>query len=281
MSILIAYAHGTREASRRPTLAGLLWLANVLLALPAYLLFENALGHAVGRSAAVFDLGAFLEVLAGPSGLVRDVAGLVLLALALSLLVSGFLQGGILHALLHGQGGGAAGRDFFSGGARYYGRFLLLALGSPLLWVPAAAVFIPVHLMLKAAMGGSTNESLGSALFILRLVLALVLVSLVRMVLDYARIRIVREDSPRVLGSLAWAVRFVAGRFGRTALLYALLSLTGWAIFAAYLGLDGMLRKATGGAFVPAFLLGQLLIAGRGWLRVAFAAAQARLGSAA
>ena len=281
MSILIAYAHGAREASRQPALAGLLWVANVLLALPAYLLFENALGGAVGRSAAAFDTDVFLEVLTGPAGLVRDVAGLVLLALALSLLVSGFLQGGILQVLLRGQRGGAVGPDFFSGGARYYGRFVLLALCSPLLWIPAAAVFLPVHLGLRAAMRGSTNESLGVALLILRLVLALVLASLVRMVLDYARIRIVREDSPRVLGSLAWAVRFVAGRLGGTALLYALLSLTGWAMFAAYLGLDGVSRTATGGAFVPAFLLGQLLIAGRGWLRVAFAAAQAKLGSAA
>jgi hypothetical protein len=281
MSIIPAYAHGIGEAVRRPKMAGLLWLANVLFALPAYLFFSNALGDALGRSGTALDLEVFLEILIGPSGLVNGVLGLVFLGLALAALVSPFLHGGILQVLIRGGGERVLGPAFFSGGARYYGRFLALALYSAVLWLPALAVFVPVHIAMRAALEGSTDETLGVILVLVRAGLALLLVSAIRMVMDYARIRIVREETPVVLGSLAWAVRFVLGRLGRTALLYGLMCLTGWSMLAVYLGLDGLLGRAAGGAGLPTFLLAQLYIAGRGALRVAFQAAQLRFASEA
>ena len=281
MSVSTAYVHGLSEASLRPKMVGLLWLANVLAALPAYLFFSNALGDAVGRSAMPLDQNAVLEVLTGRSGLVGGVLELILLGLAVALLVSPFLHGGILH-VLQGRGGELAfGPAFFAGGARYYGRFLLLALGSIVLWLPAAALFLTVHVLLKALTRGSTDEPLVFALVLARAALAFLLLSVVRMVLDYARIRMVREGTPAVLGSLAWAAGFVVRGFGRTALLYALLTLTGWAMFAAFLGLDKVVGRAAGGAALPAFFLAQLFIAGRGWLRVAFQAGQLKLASEA
>lgn len=92
--------------------------------------------------------------------------------------------------------------------------------------------------------------------------------------MDYARVRIVREDTNRVYDALAWAVRFVFGRLGGTLLLYYLLGVTGWAMLAVYLGLNRLFPGSTTGAIVSGSLLAQLFVAGRGWLRIAYQAAE-------
>lgn len=281
MNIIRYYALGIREASRRPTMIALLWLANIGLAAPAYFFFSGALGAAVGKSAAPLDQDAMIEFLTGSGGAIRGVTTALLAAVVLSAFVSIFLFGGILHTLVRGGAGERPGQTFFAGGARYYGRFLRLTLYSIVLWVSALALFIPVHMLATAVMKDSTNEQLGFVLTVLRVVLALFLVYFNKMILDYARIRIVREDTNRVYDSLAWAVRFVFGRLGGTLLLYALLGVTGLAMLVAYFGLSRLFPGSTTAAIVSVFLLSQFFVAGRGWLKIAFQASELELSSRA
>ncbi len=281
MNILRFYAHGIREASRRPTMMALLWLANFGLAAPACLLFSGVLGAAAGRSAEPLDQSAIFEFLVGSAGALRGVVTTAAVAAVLSALLSIFLHGGILHTLVGGGTGERPGPSFFAGGARFYGRFLRLAVYSVVLWIPALALFISVHFLATGIMGDSTNERLGFALTVFRVVLAVFLTFFIRMILDYARIRIVREDTNRVYDALAGAVRFVFGRLGGTLLLYYLLGATGGAMLAVYLVLDRVLPGTSMGAIVSGFLLTQLFIAGRGWLKIAFQAAELKLSSGA
>lgn len=279
MTIIRLYVHGMREASRRPTLIALLWLANIVLAAPAGLLFSGALGAAVGKSAAPLDQEAMIEFLAGSGGALRGITTALLVAVVLSAFVSIFVFGGILHTLVRGGAGENPGQTFFAGGGRYYGRFLRLTLYSVVLWVPALALFIPVHVLVTAVMKDSTNEPLGFALTVLRIVLALFLVFFVKMIMDYARIGIVREDTNKVYGALVEAVRFVFGRLGGTLFLYYLLGVTGLAMLAVYLGLSRLFPGSTTAAIVSVFLLSQLFAAGRGWLKIAYQAAELELSS--
>jgi hypothetical protein len=281
MNIIRFYAHGIREATRRPTMIALLWLANIALAVPACLLFSGALGAMVGRSAAPLDQNAAFEFLAAPSGAIRGVMTTVLVAVALSVFVSIFLYGGILHTLVRGGTGERPVQAFCAGGGLYYGRFLRLTLYSVVLWVPALALFVAVHVLATAVMRSSTNEQLGFALTIFRVVLALFLAFFIKMIMDYARIRIVREDTNRVYDALAGAVRFVFGRLGGTLLLYYLLGVTGWAMLAAYLVLNRFFAASTAAAVVFGFLLAQVFIAGRGWLKISFQAAELEFSSRA
>lgn len=281
MNIIRICAHGIKEASRRPAMIALLWLANIVLAVPACLLFSGALGAAVGRSAMPLDQDAVFEFLTGSAGALRDIMTTVIIAVVLSAFVSIFLYGGILHTLVRGGTGERPAQTFFAGGGRYYVRFLRLTLYSVVLWVPALALFIALHVLATAAMRDSTNEQLGFALTIFRVVLALSLAFFIKMIMDYARIRIVREDTNRVYGTLAWSLRFVFGRPGGTLLLYALLGLTGWAMLAAYLVLNRFLGGSATAAIVSGFLLAQIFVAGRGWLKIAFQVAELEFSSGA
>lgn len=274
MNVIRIYAHGIREASRRPTMIALLWLVNIVLAAPAGLLFSGALGAAVGMSTAPLDQEAVFEFLTGSTVAIRGVTTAAFAAIVLSAFVSIFTFGGILHTLVRRGNAEKPGQAFFGGGARYYGRFLRLTLYSTVLWVPALALFVPVHVLATAVMKDATNEQMGVFLTVFRVALALFLVLFVKMIMDYARVRIVREDTKRVYDSLIWAVRFVFGRLGGTLLLYYLLAVTGWAMLAAYLVLNRFFAGSAPAMIAAAFLLTQLFVAGRGWLKIAFQAAQ-------
>jgi hypothetical protein len=106
------------------------------------------------------------------------------------------------------------------------------------------------------------------------LAIDLILVFFVRMILDYARIVIARADTRRVWRSLWEAAGFVFKKFFGTLTLYYMLLVTGAVIFLVYWGIHSRISTASLAAIWLAFLVGQVFIISRGWLRIAFLAAQ-------
>ena len=60
----------------------------------------------------------------------------------------------------------------------------------------------------------------------------------------------------------------------KTILLYYMLGLTGWAAFGAYFALHSTVSETSAIAVFLVFLITQVFIVSRAWLRVAFLAAQ-------
>ncbi|MHB8093355.1 MAG: hypothetical protein ACYDH0_00275 [Candidatus Aminicenantales bacterium] len=283
MSVFQCYVYGIREATRRPPMVILLWLANAAFSATAALLFAGAFGGVVGKSARDLvgktDMNAMIEFLTAPGGALEGVFLGVLAAVALFALASIFLQGGILHVLTREGEPERFCQSFFAGGGRFYGRFFRLALASIVLWFPALAVFVAADEFLKVLAPGPAREEFRLDLLVLRIGLALFLIYFVRMILDYARIRIAARDERRIFPALVGSVRFVSGRLGATLALYYLLGLTGAAAFLVYRLLEGTFSRTS----VPEVLLGfglvQLFIGLRSWLKIATQAAELRLAS--
>jgi hypothetical protein len=283
MSVIQCYVYGIREATRRPPMVVLLWLANAVFSATAALLFAGAFGGVVGRSARDLvgksDMNAMIEFLTAPGGALEGVLLGVLAAVALFALASIFLQGGILHVLTREGEPERFCQSFFAGGGRFYGRFFRLALASLVLWLPALAVFVAADEFLKALSPDPAREELRLDLFVLRIGLALFLVFFVRMILDYARIRIVTRDERRVFPALVGSVRFVSARLGATLALYYLLGVTGAAAFLVFRLLEGTLSRTSFLEVILGFGLVQLFIGLRGWLKIAYQGAELRLAS--
>jgi hypothetical protein len=280
MTIFACFKKGISEASSRPKIVLLQWLFNALFAAVAYALFSAVFASALGRSGLAADLmkkadmNVLFEVLT-TSGRPLGVMLAVLLALILIyFLVSIFVHGGILRGLVESSEDKRSGRVFFAGGSVYYGRFLRLTVYSLLLWVPALLFFSAVNVLIRAVTKDSTNEPLTFTLSIFRIVLALFMIFLVKMIMDYARIGIAVEDTHQVFRVLLGSFRFVFRRPVRTLGLYYLLGIAGWVMFAAWRFLLAGLPMTTAGAVWAGFLLTQLFIAARGWLRIAYQAAQ-------
>jgi hypothetical protein len=118
------------------------------------------------------------------------------------------------------------------------------------------------------------REQLGFFLSLARAIFALVLLHLVKMILDYARIRIAVRDSRDVFAELLRAVRFVLSRLGRTLALYYLLGLAGLVIFLLFGIADSTLPKTSPAAIMAGIILTQIFIAARSGLRIAYQSAQ-------
>jgi hypothetical protein len=280
MNILTCYKKGTGEATARPKIVLLLWAANAVFAVLAYMLFSSVFASALGRSGAAAglmkapDMNVLFEALMGSGRPLGVLQAAIFTLILFYFFVSIFLQGGVLAGLVDGSLDDRSGRVFFSGGAQYYGKFLRLAVYSLVLWAPAAIFFGLVSALMKALTGGSTHEQFTFCLTLVRVALAVFLLFLIKMIMDYARIRIVTGKTNKIFRSLLDSIRFVCGRPGLTLGLYYLLGLTGLVLFAAWRLVIHAVPVTTTAAVWGVFLLTQVYIFSRAWLHLAYQSAQ-------
>ena len=279
MTVLALTLRGFKAAARRPRTIAILWLANLLAALPLYLLFTAWFGAALGSSglarglAARTDMNAIVEVLTTSGAALRDTLLAAALLIAARSLAAIFLTGGILQTLGTDAEPRPFAAAFFGGGGRLYGRFLRLTVLSILLWIPAAILYLAFDAALSGLQSDPLREQLGFYLSFARIGFALVLFHLIRMILDYARIRVAVRDSRFMLPELGRAAAFALGRLGRTLALYYLPGLAGLAALALFLLSDSALSKSSGLAVALGFALMQILVIVREGLRIAGLAA--------
>ena len=276
-----SYIKGIREALYCPKAAVVLWLINAAFAAVVYFVASGAVIEALGRSLAADDLlsrsnvDALFELLTGNAAALSALLVVALVALLLYILASPFLYGGILHILAHsGEKAGRFSQTFGAGAGRYYGRFFRLIPASLVLWVPAAALFLLADRALDYIGRDPLQEQLNFILTFVRIAVALFLFYLVRMIMDYARIRIAATESRSALGALSWAAVFPLRRLGGTLALYYGLGLPALAGMAVYLGLQSLFAKTTTRAVLAGFLLTQLHILWRSWIKVAYQGAE-------
>ena len=315
--IVNAFAAGLRRAGRAWRLVLLLWAVNLAVALPFAAAVAGEIRGSLGHSRVHRDLlagfdagwhgelqaeagalgktfgpellgaGAFFEnlerwwgggLLAAPPALVA--AGLLYAA------VWAFLLGGVLERLVRPGGGpvgsgdrpGAAG--FFAACGRHAFRFLRLAL-------LAAVFYWLIYRLARAGFGAleDATRDVTSERTVLLWVLAgaaltVLLLALVRVVFDYAKIAVVARGRRSALAA-AWAgARFVAARPFATLGLYAAFALAGALLLALYALLPPFTGVATWPTVVLAALVGQLALAAKLALRLALLGAETSLFTA-
>ena len=272
---------GLQAARDNGPLVATLWLLNLALALAAVLPTWRALADAIGLlpGADVLAEAISIEVLADLGELRPGlVAGFVNAAGAfylLGLVVGPVVAGGALEVLTGADERPFAHR-FGRGGFRFFGRFLRLgAITLAAASLLAALTAGPLFALGRYARRESGSEwlSLGvmaAACAVLGLALLLAL-----LVQDAARIRIVREDAPRVLPALAAGARLVLHSPAAWLSTWAVNALLLLAAFGAYLALSG--TAALGSRVLALVALQQGFVLARCGLRVALLGAEVAL----
>jgi hypothetical protein len=266
---------GFAAARRNPALAATLWLLNLALALAAGVPGWLALSSVIGTLPEAdglherFSVGILVDIVEMRPGLL---GGLALAAMGvgfLGLLVGAAATGGALEVLTSRDERPFAHR-FGRGAGRFFVRFLRAGLATVVVGALAAGLTAgPLF-----ALGGYLRRESGSAAtaygvsFAAMLVGALV-VLLCLLALDAARVRIVREDARRVLPLLRSGFAVVLG--------HPVKWLGTWAVNAAallvalglYLAFRNAVPAGTGPLVALLFVVQQVFVLVRSWLRVA------------
>lgn len=222
----------------------------------------------IGFAAPLDNLSAFLDRSPRPT--------VVLIAAGAFGALWLFLWGGILDRYARSRPTGPHG--FFAACAVFFLRFLRLGL---LVAIVYWALVGPAHDWLFDTMYTriTRNVTAERVAFSWRLGAYAVFgfaLMIVNMIVDYAKIRAVVEDRRSMVGALIAAVRFVLRHPRKTCSLYLLNGL----LFLSLLAMYALVAPGAGGGGLDIwrpFLIGQLYVLGRLWLRLVFAASQTSL----
>lgn len=289
---------------RAPALVAGLWLTTFLLAWPLALTLRGMLAAHLGASLAAesaasgmnFDwwneflaqaagIGqTFVPAILGFAAVLKNISGVadaqglptvIASAVAAHVIVSIFLMGGVLDRLARDRRTGTYG--FFAACGAFFFRFLRLgAIAAVLYWM----LFTSVHHWLFTDAWRALTRDLTAertAIVYRGLLYALfgALVLAVNVWFDYAKIRMVVEDRRSAIGALTSAARFAARNVSTVAGLYLLNLL----MFLGVLWLYAVVAPGAAGGFAAwvGFLIGQLYITLRVFVRLSFAASQIAL----
>lgn len=279
MAVFKAFGKGIASAGRKPRILAVLWAFNVLAsglaAAPFLFLLYRDLGHsALGETLRSVDFlwvgdAAYKYQDAAPA-----VVGGAIAMIGLAVLLSIFLNGGVVGRLVDKDGSAKLG-PFFAD----CGRFFWPYLGLFLMALPFYAVaFGGLVGLFSALVGGwernAATEWTTLILANLRFLLALVLLTIVQLIFDYARIITAAENDRRPFHALGGSLAFIGKRFFRSWGLFLLIGLVVAGGTVLLIFLSGTLPGT--GAFVPAAIaLMQLSVVFRLWGKMLFFSAQA------
>ena len=271
---------GMGTTFRKPRILIILYIVNVLFALvvafPFLALVQAELGQSLlGASIRPVDLMWIGEaVLKHQDALAAIVAGFVASGFAY-LALQVFLNGGIVGRLLDREGA-ANLAAFADDSGRYFWRFVRLFLVSLVFLVLTLAIAMRlISALLTPLAESAVTEWLPLILSNLHFLIALLLLSIVRMIVDYARIAIVADEERKVLKALRQALTFLRKRFFRAWAIYLLIVVATVAGSVGFYVVLGALGASAVVQIIAAFVWMQLYVVFRIWIRTLFVAAQA------
>lgn len=191
----------------------------------------------------------------------------MVLAVFLLFLGSIFLAGGAVKMLVY-DGPDYSPRMFYEGCGRYFWRFLRLALYSVLFYAVALIVTRLLRKLAEQAWDeGMEDHQLTIAGWVVS-GLMLLLFALVSTAMDYAKVRLVADDSRKSLRAAFGSMRLVLTHLGKTMGVWLVLMVFLAVFVGLYLPVSNWLQGGGAGSILALILVQQLYVLSRVWLRM-------------
>ena len=278
MSVIDAFSRGTARIWLHKRLLLWLYALNLLFAAVLVFPFRQVVGELSKTDLADdfvsgFRVDSFLDFWLQHFEPLKALGYAAVGLGVLYLIVSIFLSGGIVAALTLERR--VSLRRFLNDSARYFWRYLRLFV----LLVVVVGLIVAGYTALVGDFVEDLQESATTdvASFLWRalsVIVVLVLVSLVIMVFDYAKIRTVVDRRRSMFVATVMALAFSVRRFWQTIPLFFLNLLIVCAVFAVYLVVENQFSNATTVSMISLFVIQQVLILSRIWMRLSFFSTQ-------
>ena len=277
MVISVARA-GLVAAWRRPGLASLLWAWSLVLALPLTLPAWSWLHGATARAPESdillqrFSFAAIADLLRADSPLALVVPALVATALV-AIVGQALTAGGLIEVLITDDARPFLHR-FFRGAGHFFWRFLRVGLYAWLACGVAASSVALAFAPIVSVLGEMTWEPAAHMARAARLPIVALLVLLIAVAFDYARIRVAREGSRHALLAFLRSLWFVVRHPRATLGLWFVMAAALAAIYAAYGAFRAYVPSDTWATILLMAAVQQLTILVAAGLRVALVAGE-------
>ncbi|HLG15125.1 MAG TPA: hypothetical protein VJH03_11570 [Blastocatellia bacterium] len=284
-----SFLTGMRQASGSWKMILLLLGANILfalpLAVPIFLLMAQTAGGTVFAERLYDDnLNAiwFSDLInerfaqASPVTLALQVAAMLVVVGSAYLLVNTLFAGGILEVYTSSDGRFTM-RKFWAGCGAYFWRFFRLTLIAAIFYAIVVGGYALVRWAINKVDEKAAAEQPGALVGFAALLVLLLLISVVNMVLDYARIGAVINERRRMFRETFKAARLALRHFARTFGLYVIIGVAGLILFSFVFWLRSLVHQTSLGGVILAVAVGQLAIASRMWTRLTYYSAQINL----
>jgi hypothetical protein len=297
--VLGSFVEGWRRVIAAPALSASLLVVTLLMAVPLGRALGGMIADHLGASAEAHTLAwnwdaawaaefaaqaqglgkTFTHEIIGFGGTLKILSGiadnqplnttLVGAVMAFSVLWL-FLTGGILDRLARGRAVRAAG--FFAACGGYFGRMLRLAV---VMWTTYWALFKWLHPFLLTRVYNHytrdmTQEKDGLLVRVLLYAAFGLVIFTANLIFDYAKVRLVVEDRRSVISALGASLRFLRRRPFRAFGLYLLNALAFLMLLRLWLEAAPQAWESVGWAF----LITQIYLLVRIWLRLAFVSSE-------
>jgi hypothetical protein len=190
--------------------------------------------------------------------------------------VNTFLAGGFIG--IYAKDYPSSFTEFLMDGAKYFGKFFRLALIALILYYLFYAFIVDwINGSISLWTQNEASEVIPYRYYMIRNFVVLFLISLLAMIFDYARIRMVIDDRTSSFGASLAGAGFAMSNFLSTYGLYLLLIVVGVALMVLYALFESIIPQNSYWPLVVLFLVQQLYMLFRFWLKATFYAGQTRL----
>ncbi len=280
MTVWNIFRRSFGESLRRYPLVLIMWMGNLIFALsammPLYAFVKNQFGHSLTVDSMLEKFNMYW--VSDLAFMLRDVQPLLwwpmISALLLFLVLQIFFNAAVLGSLNAWLEKDSLS-SFFENGGRLFGRFFkLFLIFLPLYLIALLVLPALVDSVSSGYVERAVNEWPGQIVFLIKTGVMILAFTIVNMVADYAKIAAAQNDRIGALRALLTGGRFLFRTFFRAWALYWLLVIFFLIVSVAYMETENLITANSAALIVVVFLLQQIYMLCRYWIKVQFYQAQ-------
>jgi hypothetical protein len=270
VKIFKSYFYGFVSAYRAKKLSITIYLITLSLALALAIPFGSMIENRAGGSMAFtsllkdFNYTVYKDFMNQYAEAVAPFISIAAWTGILYILFTIFFEGGILAVLIRNERKYSLA-NFWKASARFFSRFFRLAAYSIIFQaIVLFAIYIPLANILDSVSGSAESEAAFFYIVLTGFIIHLILFIFILIVTDYAKIMMVINKEYKPFKTLLRSFIFAFKHFFSTYFLYLSLLIVPVILFIIYFSLEEIVGISTGVKIFVIFILQQLLI----WCRV-------------